>query len=789
MEITIKASARRLVASVALPPKRLRRRTASALGLALGLIYPAFFAPGLALAQEAGLPASTAASAAVPAAETSELEAITVTVRRREEDSQRVPTSVSSVKGDDLADKRITQVQDLQQALPSANAAFMHTRVSSVAVRGIGSNPASEGLESSVGIYVDNVFYARPGMLAIDLVDLEQVDLLRGPQGTLFGKNTTGGVLSLATKKPTFLPEHSIALSAGNRGYYQALAAFSGPLSDTLAARLSLSRTHDDGWVKNTYTGHRLNSVDRDGARAQLLWKPHADFDLRVIADYNHENDSQGTMVPYAFGPAAPGKPTWIEEIAAGGGQRPNTDPEKYKVSLDSDQQAKVHQGGLSAEANWRLESGFALTSVTAWRNWIFRPKNDGDASTRDQTRNTGYKVDHNQFSQELRLASPKGENFDYVVGGYYYWQKISSGMFQDAGAIGLPAPFFRLRDYGESTTHSYSLFGQGNWHLTPRLDLTAGLRGTYEIKEGYVRRERPASAAWDSGDLEIRDFSPSALASLSYRFTDRFMGYTLLAYGEKSGGISISGTTSGPKLGADSLKIDAEKAANFELGFKSEWLNRRLTVNSNLFYGKIKDYQTTVYEPVNNVPVTLLTNAGDAKTYGLEFDVKARPLPGLSLSLNGSYNHARYTKFEHAPCSAEAQAQGRRNGSCDLSGQPLVGAPDWIVNIGGRYDWFIGEGVSQYVVANYAWRSEAEGFIDNSPLARIPSYGLLNLATGWQFASGKRQWDVSLWARNVLDERYFLTAAGGSASNGTGGYSASTGAPRTIGVTVRLDF
>jgi iron complex outermembrane receptor protein len=754
----------------------------SALGL-LGLV--SLLAPGLAQAQESAPPATTPATAA----ETSELEAVTVTVRRRAEDSQRVPTSVSSVKGDDLADKRITQVQDLQQVLPSANAAFMHTRVSSVAVRGIGSNPANEGLEGSVGIYVDNVFYARPGMLAIDLVDLEQVDLLRGPQGTLFGKNTTGGVLSLTTKKPTFRPEGSVSLSAGNRGYWQALASFSGPLSDTLAARLSLSRTHDNGWIKNVYNGHRLNSVDRDGFRAQALWKPSADFDLRVIADYNHEHDSQGTMVPYGFGPVAPGLLTWPQQIVGSGGVPPITDPEKHKVSIDSEQQAKVHQDGLSAEANWHLSNGFEVTSVTAWRDWIFRARNDGDYSTLDATRNVGFNVNHHQFSQELRLASPRSETFDYVVGGYYYWQKITSGMFMDTGSVslgGMP-PFFRMRDYGESTTNSYSLFAQGNWHITPRLDLTAGLRGTYEIKEGRVRRKQPALAAWDSGDLEIRDFSPSALASLSYRFTDRFMGYTLVSYGEKSGGINISGVNQGPQLGADTLKIDAEKAANFELGFKSEWLNRRLTTNSNLFYGKIKDYQTTTYAvaPGSYLPVAVLTNAGDAKTYGLEFDLKARPLPGLSLSLNGSYNHARYTSFENAPCPAEAQALGKLNGSCDLSGKPLVGAPEWIVNLGGRYDWFVGEGVSQYLVANYAWRSEAEGMLDDSRYARIPSYGLLNLATGWQFGSGQNRWDISLWARNALDEKYFLTALGGS----NGLYLASAGTPRTIGLTVKLDF
>jgi len=754
---------------------RLKRELGAALLVAASL-------PLVAQEQAVDVPPATSSNAVA-------LDSVMVTVRRRAEDGQRVPTSISSVKGDDLADKRITQVQDLQQALPSTNAAFMHTRVSSVAVRGIGSNPANEGLEGSVGLYVDNVFYARPGMLAIDLVDLDQVDLLRGPQGTLFGKNTTGGALNVTTKKPTFTPERSISLSVGNRGYYQGLASFSGPLSETVAGRLSLSRTHDDGWLKNEYDGGDLNSIDRHGLRGQLLWKPDSSFDLRLAADYNHEDDTQGTMVPYSQVPATPLKPlTWSESLVSFGGEPIDSDPKKYKANIDSTQMAKVNQGGISAEANWHLPSGFDLTSISAWRSWRFRAANDGDYSSLSIVDDVGYNVDHEQFSQELRLASPKGERFDYVVGAYYYWQKITSNFFLTPGTHPIALPY-SIRDYGKSTTNSYSLFAQGNWHLTPRLDLTAGLRGTYEIKEGSVRRGQPAVGAWNSGNLQVEGFSPSALASLNYRFTDRFMGYSLLSYGEKSGGINISGVNQGPQLGAETLKIDPEKATNFELGFKSEWFDRRLQFNSNLFLTKIKDYQTTTYAALpNGVPVAVLTNAGDAKTYGLEFDIKARPIQGLSLSFNGSYNHARYTRFSDAPCSADAQAQGAVNGSCDLAGKPLVGAPEWILNLGGRYDWFVGDGVSQYLVANYSWRSKAEGSIDDSKYARIPAYGLLNLATGWQFSSAKRTWDVSLWARNLLDKRYFMTALGPS-GYGANGYVASVGAPRSYGVTVKLDF
>ncbi|GAB7564598.1 TonB-dependent receptor [Methylobacillus methanolivorans] len=733
------------------------------------------------VAEEAQPDNAAAKSSEAAADEGVALGTVTVTVRRREESGQSVPTSLTSVTGADLADRKISQVQDLQQVLPSANAAFMHARVSSVAVRGIGSNPANEGLEASVGIYVDNVYYARPGMLAIDLIDLEQVDLIRGPQGTLFGKNTTGGVLNLTTKKPTFTPEKSLEFSAGNRGYYQTLATISGPISDTVAGRLSFAKTHDDGWIKNVSNGKRLNSIDRDGVRGQLLIKPDETFDLRLIADYNREDDSQGTLVPYGFGPVRTGS-TWQQLVAGWGGQPLITDPKKYKVNIDSRQRVEVNQGGLSAEANWHLPSGFDFTSITAWRTWQFDPHNDADFTTVNRIENTGFHVDHNQVSQELRLASPKGEHFDYVVGTYLYYQKIKSDYFVDPGST--PLGVSKIRTYGESTTNSYSLFGQSNWHLTPRLDLTTGLRGTYEIKKGSTYQTLPTTAAWDSGNLEVTNFSPSILASLNYQFTPNIMGYGLVAQSEKSGGINISGVGAGRTAGANSLKIDPERARNVELGVKSTWFEKRLFANVNLFQTRIYDYQTTGYIlDTNGLATATLTNAGDAKSYGLEFDIKTAPVRGLSFNLNGAYNHARYTSFDNAPCSAEAAAAGKS--VCDLTGKPLVGAPDWTVNTGGRYDWLVGDSVNQYLVVNYSWRSEAEGSIDTSRYARIPSYGLLNFSTGWQFTTGKHEWDISLWAKNALDKHYFLTAL---PSLG-GGYIASTGAPRTVGITARLDF
>ncbi|HEX8604424.1 MAG TPA: TonB-dependent receptor [Pseudoduganella sp.] len=750
---------------------------------------------------------------------------VTVTARRRTERAQEVPAPISVLRGDDLKANLISQLQDLQQALPSTNAAFMQPRVSSVAVRGIGSNPANEGLEGSVGLVVDNVYQGRPGMLAIDLVDLEQVDLLRGPQGTLFGKNTTAGVLNITTKKPTFTPEHSVELSGGERGYYQALASLSGPLGDTVAGRLSVSKTHDDGWLRNRHDGRRYNSVGRDGLRGQLLFKPDDTFDLRLIADYHQEDDTQGTLVPYGFGPAAPGKLDWQAAAAAAlglpaGSQPINTDPRNHEVDFNSGQRVVVYQGGVSAEANWHLTSGFNATSITASRFWTFRPHNDNDLTPASGLTDGGFNVEHRQFSQEFRLASPTGGSVDYVLGAYYYHQNIGDDFTIEMGpkadllvlnntaGLGIADNTFAM-SHGHGTTDSYALFGQGNWHASDRLDLTAGLRGTHESKDGRVYREAlaggralatyPAAAraivaatrngiggAYDSGDLHVSGNAPSGLATVAYKVTPALLAYATLSHGEKSGGISISGVGSAPTLGAQSLKIEPEKADNIELGVKSGWWNNRLLVNANYFRTRIQDYQTNAFVQGPVTRVLILTNAGDVKSEGVEFDVKARPARGLALAFTGSYNDARYTRFTDAPAAAELAATGATK--ADLGGRPVVGAPQWILNPGARFEWQPGGGVRQYLVANFAWRSSAQGYIDNSKYARIGAYGLLNVSTGWRFGAGERHWDLSLWARNALDKRYFL-AVQASQLTGGGGYAAAAGAPRTMGATARLEF
>ncbi|ELP3491365.1 TonB-dependent receptor [Pseudomonas aeruginosa] len=771
---------------------------ALALLLALGGALPASAADAPAPAEEAPPLASS-----VPDKADTALGKVTVTARRREEDSQKVPTPITVLGGETLEAQRISRVQDLQQVLPSVNVAYIHARQSSVAVRGIGNNPASDGLEGSAGIYLDNVYLGRPGMAVFDLLDIEQLELLRGPQGTLFGKNTTAGVLNISTRAPTFTAERTVEVSGGQDGYFQGRGTVSGPLGETLAGRLSAYRTRDDGYIKNIHDDNYLNGGERQGARGQLLFEPNEDFSLRWIADYNEEDSSNGSMVVY-------GGAERFWQRAALVGASPLRDPQRRKVNINGRQHVSVHQGGSSLEANWNLAGGYRLTSISAYRYWHFTPANDEQLNV-SAINDTGVEVHDRQFSQEIRLASPTGGAFDYVVGAYAFRQNLGNKTFTSYGPLAdlylLGANLGALNDTyskanGKIETDSFALFAQGTWHLTERLDFTAGLRGTYEEKNAKVERFAPLGGAavggvgaavrngqlgaYDSGDLSQYNFAPSALLSLSYQFSDDLLGYASLSHGEKSGGVNLA-VGSAPSAGADSLLVGPERANDAELGLKSTLFDRRLLLNANLFWTGIHGYQaTTLYQaPGSTQLVQVLANAGSVRSRGLEFEATVLPLRGLTLNFNGSYNDVTYLSFKDAPCPAEVSTRPGAASSCDLTGQRVVGASKWIANLNGEYQWRLDDRFQPYVSASYAYRSAAEGTLDNSDLSKIDGYALVNLAAGLRSDLGDGQLDTSVWLKNAFDKDYYLSAF----ASINGSYTASVGQPRTLGVSLRYDF
>jgi iron complex outermembrane receptor protein len=737
-------------------------------------------------------PVDAPAGASPVAPLTDTIQTVLVSTRRRVESSQNVPTPMTVLGAEQLEANRVYRAQDLQQLLPSTTINYVHARQMSFAVRGLGNNPASDGLEGSVGLYLDNVYLARPGMAAFDALDIEQLELLRGPQGTLFGKNTTAGVLNISSKKPGRTSEAQAEVSAASYGYLQGKLVLNGAVSDSLAARLSAYKTRDDGYIRNRYNGERVQGGERQGVRAQVLYEPGRDFSLRLIADYNEEDSNNGTLVFYNAG--ASGK--FLTQAALVGAV-PVTDPQARAVNLDSGSHVNVYQGGVSAEANWTLEGGSRITAISAARYWHFTPHND-DGLNVPVTLNVGQSARHGQFTQELRWASAPGARVDTVAGAYYYYQELSNNAFTVNGPLAdrfngnPPGAWDSVSSDapGELRVNSYALFGQATWHATPRWDLTAGVRGTYEDKRARVQRYAPAGpaaagaaltvrnarfGAYDSGPLAMHQASPSGLLSAGYKLEEDVLLYGSLSHGEKSGGINLSVPGA---AGASSLLVSSERANAAELGVKSSLFKRRLQLNANLFATIVHGYQSNAYDPLTRT--SYLTNAGDVRTRGIEFEAIAAPVRALRLQANVSLNDPRYLRYTNAPCPPEINAT-----SCDLSGRDtLVNAPRRTANLSARYDTPLAGAWRAYLNANLAWRSEAYGTLDASRYSRIPAYALTNLAVGLR-SHADQAWDVSLWARNVFDRQYYTSMWNGS----FGSYNTVIGTPRTIGVSARIDL
>jgi iron complex outermembrane receptor protein len=729
------------------------------------------------------------------------LQTVTVESRRRSEDAQQVPTAMSVLGAQTLEEQRLYRLQDLQQAMPSVNVAFMHARQSSLSIRGLGNNPASDGLEGSAGIYLDNVYLGRPGMAVFDLLDVEQIELLRGPQGTLFGKNTTAGVLNITTRRPSSTPQGSFASSMGEDGYSQNQASFSGPLNDSLSGRIAAYKTYENGYVKNQFDGHTLGGGVRQGVRGQLLFQPNDDFNVRWLADYHEEDSSAGTRSLFSTGPTINGVNRYQQRAAAVGA----TLVDGRRVNLDADQNVTVFQGGTSLEANWNLPGDFTLTSISAYRWWDFTPRNDDELNV-DVMDNVGQSARDKQYSQEIRLASPVGEHFDYVLGAYYFRQEMSNKVFTDYGPLadtwnGTPQGALNnvtSIGHGDVDTDSFATFAQGTWHLTPQVDFSLGVRGTYERKLAQVTRNAPVGGvavsgaaaaaragrlgAYDSGDLSLYSFSPSALASLAWHVSDQVLAYASLSHGEKSGGVNLS-VASAPVAGADSLLIGSERANDAELGIKTTLLDQRLLLNANLFWTVVNGYQTNAYDDVNLT--SYLTNAGTVRSRGVEVDSSWRPISGLTINLNGAFNDVRYLSYDDAPCPAEVALRPGAPAACDLSGHAVVGASKWVFNSNASYQWSLHNGLQPYVNGSYAWRSHAVGTVDDSRDAQLPGYGLVNLSSGVRGDWGKGQWDVSLWLKNAFDKTYYTTLW----NSPNGAYTGVLGTPRTLGMTARYDF
>ncbi|PKU23068.1 TonB-dependent receptor [Telmatospirillum siberiense] len=755
------------------------------------------------------------------AASASNIEDVVVTARRREEKAQDVPIPMTVLGGDALTATGTFRIEDIARQLPSTNVTVNNPRQSSIAIRGIGNNPASDGLQTAVGVFLDGVYLGRPGMAVFDLTDLDQLEVLRGPQGTLFGKNTTAGALNITTKKPSFTAGGSVETTFGNIGDREVKASITGPLDDNQAVRLSVYDTSRDGLLHSVATGKDYDDRTRYGARGQWLANIGDNLTLRFIAEYNNEGDRQGPTAPYK---EINGAAIWAQYArykidAAALGLNISTPSQGHNIYgtdiyINDQQYMKVVQGGTTLLTDYDLGNGFSLASVTGFRSWDFYPMNDSDQTSMSIVPSGGVNNRDKQFSQELRISSPTGGPVDYTTGLYYFLQRQRTHGFSYYGSNAtLIADYLGSYNYATGVftpatakaasyvnkdittdsrlgTSSAAAFGQANWHLTDQLTLTGGLRNTYENNNISLWRNLDNTAAATAGNPNYQsvnyskvDNNLSGTFALTYKLNDNISPYMSFSHGAKAGAMNNSPPT-GSLITPNVVIVRPEKINDGEFGFKSQALGHRLTFDADAFYSLVQDYQanSTTVDPATGLNTTTLRNTGWVQSKGVEIDSAYALGKGLTVRFNSSYNQVTYRSFRNGSCAAEYKTSAAY---CDLTGRPVAGAPKWISALDTRYERSVADGWIGYIEAQYNYKSSFFGpwVQDDSAFSKVKGVGLTNLWIGSKLLNN--QLDVALWVRNIFDKRYVLYTNGGT----SGAYTAYPGDPIAFGATARVTF
>lgn len=693
---------------------------------------PRFELSRLALAAALVLPSVAAPAHAQQTDEQVTYDTVVVTAQRREQSLQEVPVAVTAFSAEQLRSANIETIQDLALRTPGLAVGAADPIHNNFSLRGIGTAHGisqNAGGDPSVVVFVDGVYAGRGGTPDLDALDLERVEVLRGPQGTLFGKNAIGGLIQFVSRKPHDETSFYAEGTAGNYDKYGLLARANLPLSDRAFVSLGASHKQRSGYEFNETTGRDVNDQDMTTARAALRLLPGEDFDVVLRADFSWQ-DQRGNP-----------RSNNCNEAFNGGIHCVGVNPDPRIVNAYIDGRIFRETQGYSAEVNWETPLG-TLTSLTALRDvkYKFRtPFFSNPINPPTQIESTDFATENSsQFSQELRLAfGGFGDRLQGQVGLYYLNEDIDriQGQIQD-----FPAPEQTGTGlYPQSVeATSFAVFGQLDYDLTERLTATVGARMTWEEKEGRFagfRIEGPGlppplgsiegydvegSQSWDA-------FTPRF--ALNWRASDTVMLYASAARGYKSGGFQgLSGTAAGA-----STPYDPEYAWGYEVGAKTEWLNRRLTVNTALFHTDYEDLQISQLIPLCCVVVS---NAAKAEIRGAEVEVVARLTDGLRL--DGSYAYLD-TEF------VEYQIPGT-----DYTGNELPRSPSHKFNIGAQYETLVNDW-SVMGRVDYSWVDDSYFEASNVPQQLWPSHE--NIDARLVLGPPGERWRIALWGKNLTDE------------------------------------
>jgi outer membrane receptor protein involved in Fe transport len=799
--------------------------------LVAGTTTPALAQDGAQAMRDAKTAQDSAASSAAQTEQPdSDFADIIVTAQKREQSLQDVPVVVTVLSADQLENAGVRDIKDLQTITPGLNVTSSTSQAqTSIRVRGVGTIGDNPGLESSVGTIVDGVYRARSSVAFGDLGALDRIEILKGPQSTLFGKNMSAGVINVVTSAPSFTPRAEFLASYGNYNAWTVSADATMPLiDDVVAGRFFAIKRQRDGFLDvRTGNGPRQNTTDVDEdyyvVRGQLLLQPAAGLSIRLIGDYADRRENCCLDTPTVVGPTA----GFIDLLAPDAGIVRPADPFSRLTYANRETPTEIRDSGFSADVQYDIGGGLSLTSITAWRNWRGANGTDLDYSTADiwyrpvEGNVNTFKV----FSQEVRLAY-SGGIFNSILGGFYSNERLESrqatffgsdyerylGLLLSSGAnpntvsalTGLPVGSNFVANQGQSDSHQHrassaAIFSDNSFTITDGLELSLGLRYTDEVKNlrsQYTNtvpaaacaaaRARPIPAAAVSAicapnaDSAFNNIATtqrrterrvSGSAKLAYRFSPEAMVYGSYANGFKSGGFNLDRGRFGPGIINPNTDFAAETVESYEIGAKTTLFGRQLLANIAGFYQTYKGFQLNTYTGIS----WLVASIPEVTSKGADFDLLWNTgIPGLTINAGATYADTRYGQFT-PPAGISAR----------LPGATLSYAPKWNVTGGFASRTPLTSDFDLTASASVKWSSEYNTGSNLDPFKIQGAYAMVNARIG--FGPHSEAWTLELWSQNLTNAHVYQVVVDQPLQSGT--YGAYLTPPRTYGVTGRVRF
>lgn len=674
---------------------------------------------------------------------------IIVTAQKRSENVQSVPIAISVATGEDIERLQVTNIASLQYATPSLVVAGSDPTRQRFGIRGVSDQSRNAGVDNRIGVYVDGVWVGRSAASNQDAMDVQAIEILRGPQGTLFGKNTVAGAINITSKKPELGSIGGVLEGeAGNYGLWRTKGAINLGVSDTVAVRVSGGYTIRDGFTRNTFNNLDYDNRDDYGLRGQFLWDG-GDTKIYIAADTAKQKS----------------------RALASGERAPDTlAPNPREVRLNLPQDLQIKYDGISAQIDHEFGNGGTLTSISAYRTSDYAGSSDEDFSPASFARTIAFGENTKHFSQELRYASDTSGPLNYIVGAYFLDQKLKSNGSAEAFAPAInpafPAVFVGVSQNAVVNSQSYAAFLNANYRFSDALQLTVGARLNNEKKDIQFAI-RDTSTLFTTGSLNDKlsstDFSPTA--SLNYSFDRDTMVYARYSKGYKSGGWNADFVRS-----VNDVKFGDESVNAYEIGFKSMFFDRKLRFNAAAYLSKHSNYQVFAFVQLSNGGTALnVTNAGKLSSKGFEVETEFAPAKWLTFHANYGYNDATFDSFKNGG-----------GPGINFDGNRPAEAPKHNLNLGVATDFDLGI-ASLKIQADYNYRSSFYSNPDNLAINLNSSLESINLRAGLDF--GK----VSIfgWMRNAADDTTQIY----NGRSFLGFPRVKYNDPRTYGVTLKILF